>query len=177
MGQVGLAKNQLATSAALQIGRVFPQGTMNSYLEEGISYRTDLFIGAEVDVPVVSAVGTGVDFTYSEHELSADREGHFRRYLWDIFFFPVNVGVVQIQPGLAWNVTDVKIPALDLDEVSIRPAGVISAEIAIPINQQVRLTAMGRYTKIVSDMEETTEGEINICGETVSVLSGVKVKF
>jgi hypothetical protein len=177
MGSTAVAKNKLSTSAALQIGKVFPKGEIGYYLKEGISYRTDLFIGANVDIPVVDAVGTGVDFTYTSHELKDDQAGHYKRYLWDIFFLPVNLGPIQIQPGVAWNVTDVEIPSLNLEEVSIRPAGVISAQLAIPINQHVRLTAMGRYEKIVSDLEETTDGKINISGEAVSFLSGMHVKF
>ncbi|GAB6137727.1 hypothetical protein [Halanaerobaculum tunisiense] len=106
-----------------------------------------------------------------------NREGHFRRYLWNIFFIPVNLGPIQIQSGLAWNVTDVSIPALDLEEVSIRPAGVISAEVGMQLTENIVFTAMSRYENIVSDFEDTTAGQMDISGETISAFSGLQVQF
>lgn len=185
VSSIGLAQEgggaQLAASAVAQAGIAYPGGTVAEYLKEGTAYRLNLFGGARLPrIAWLGAVGLGIDFTYSEHQPRDGSIGFaYRRFLWDWLFIPVTFAdILSITPGLAWIVTDVKYPAVDIEQTSIRPAGVLTVGLAYPIVSRLSLRADLRGELPFRDREKRSNGtELDLTGQFVSWFAGLQFKI
>lgn len=162
----------------LEAGQAYPQNHLCDFLEPGPSYRASIFGGAKVNVPMIGAVGLGLDATYTELPVKDMEEARYRQYTWDWFFLPIGLWIFNITPGVTWVVTDIKIPDLGIEDISIRPGGIISFGVRIPIVQHVAITADIRVNGVISDHEIRADGEsMNITGSTVTGLAGIMAYF
>ena len=84
----------------------------------------------------------------------------------------------MVNPGISWVVTDVNYPEVKVKEISIRPAGQLTLGLHIPIQPHIALTLDARGEMTITDNETTASGEeLNVTGDFVSVMGGVKVYF
>lgn len=172
------AKPEVTSNLMLQGGRSYPQAELAEWLQPGPAYRLKVFGGAKVDVAAVGAVGLGLDLTYSQHQIKNSEGGRYRRWLWDWLFVPINIGFLNVTPGIAWVVTDVHVPEWDVKEVSIRPAGVLSVGARVGVHPNVALTADVRAEKVVIDQEPIgPEEKKNVTGEYVAAMAGIMGYF
>lgn len=180
---VGLAASDATPTGQLTLegGRAYPQRELTKWLAPGPSYRANIFGGAKVNVPMIGAVGLGLDFTYTDFKIK-DMDGmgkaYYHRYLWDMFFLPISFGILNITPGIAWVVTDAKVEAWGLNEVSIRPAFVLSGGLHLGITDHLGLCVDVRGERVVTDHEELYDGEtINLTGDFVTAMGGLMLYF
>jgi hypothetical protein len=175
------AATQATGHLTLEGGRSYPQKELAEWLEPGPAYRAEIFGGAKVNVPMIGAVGLGLDLTYSFHhfkDAGGDDQGHYQRFLWDWFFLPINIGFLNVTPGIAWVVTDIDAPALGVEELSVRPAAVLSLGLRVGILPHLALTADVRGEKVLLDQERLdADHQLNITGEFVTALAGIMAYF
>jgi hypothetical protein len=162
----------------LEAGKASPQGKLRDYLKPGNAYHLNIFGGAKVDVKFVGAVGLGWDFTYSEHALKNDVDGHYRRFSWDWFHLPIGWGLFYVKPGLSWVLTNVKIPELQVDESSIRPEILLDIGARMGFGANFAITGGGHAEWAWLDSEKTSTGkDLNITGNFMSWFAGVMLYF
>ncbi|MDB2447029.1 hypothetical protein N9W79_00220 [bacterium] len=161
----------------LEAGKSSVGEALVDYVENGDAYRVKLFGGMKLDIPLVSAAGLGIDFTFHSHALKEDFSGHYNRATWDWFYLPISIGPINITPGLGWNITDIQIEELGISEISIRPHAMINTGLTLAIFQHFALTVDARYERIWDDFEPTLDGRLNITGDHVSVFAGMMTYF
>ncbi len=174
-----LAEAPKATAQLLmEAGKASPQGKLRDYLKPGNAYHLNIFGGAKVDVKFVGAVGLGWDFTYSEHALKNDVQGHYRRFSWDWFHLPLGWGLFYVKPGLSWVLTNVKIPELQIEESSIRPELMLDVGARLGLGENFALTGGGHSEWAWLDTEKTAAGkDLHITGNFMSWFAGVMLYF
>ncbi len=160
-------------SVHFEAGKSNPQGKLKDYLMPGNLYRFGIFGGAKVDLKFVGAVGLGWDFTFSEHKLKDNMEGHYRRVTWDWQHVPLSFGFLYVKPGLSWVVTNVKIPSLGVDESSIRPELMFESGIRVGLSPNFGFSTGAVAEWAWLDTEKTSAGkDLNITGNYGSWFAG-----
>jgi hypothetical protein len=171
----------LAASVLVQGGRAFPGGPLAAWVDPGTAVRVKLFGGARVrSVRWLSAVGLGLDFTYSAHGGKPDyAEFKYRRFLWDWFFIPISFNdVVILTPGLGWLLTDVEHPRAGVAQTSIRPAFVLTLGSRFPVAGKLGLRADVRGEHALADRERATGGgELNLTGTFWGAFAGLDLQL
>lgn len=171
------AKPKATGLAQVEAGQSFPQNELTDLFSPGNAMRLRLFGGAKIKL---GAVGIGWDISYAEYELKNELEGHYNRVLWDWLFIPINIGFLQITPGLAWVITDVQIDDLGLKEQSIRPASVLSIGASLGVISNFAITAQVRGEAVWEDMEPVSmqnQDELNITGKYITATIGGMLHF
>jgi hypothetical protein len=163
----------------VEAGKSWPNGPLQDWIGPGNAYRAHLFGGAHLQIPFVNAVGLGLDFTYAHHDFKqGSPDAYYRRYLWDWLFIPISIGYLQLTPGMAWVATDVKNDGLGIDRTSIRPAGVFTAALRIPVVSIVMLRTDFRTEIAFADHAQTTQGgTMNLTGSFWSWFGGIEAEF
>jgi len=167
---------EIAASAMVQYGKSYPQGELAKFLDQGDAYRLNLFGGAKLKVPFISAVGLGFDFTYYNYISKNSVDGfYFRRYLWDMLFIPIGFGPFLFTPGLAWVITDTHLPQFGINQTSIRPAGTLGLGFFLGLADRLALRIDGRVVWEMDDHEKMNDGnELNIRGKYVEAFAGLQ---
>lgn len=172
------AANEKTGHLGVEGGRSYPQGEAATWLDPGPAFRTDIFGGVKINIGPGGAAGLGLDFTYAQYNTKNEDGGRYRRYLWDWFFLPIGIGYLNVTPGLAWVVTDVRLPSIDLEETSIRPAAVLSVGLNIPVMQHLALVVDVRGEKVLIDKERIDANhELNITGDFITAVVGIEARF
>ena len=162
----------------LEAGRASPQGKLRDYLMPATAYHLNIFGGAKVELRFIGAVGLGWDFSYSEHTLKNNVEGHYRRFSWDWFHLPLGFGFFYVKPGLSWVLTNVQIPELQVEESSIRPELLLDLGMRVGLGENFALTAGGRGEWTWLDTERTSKGkDLAITGNFGSWFAGIMLVY
>jgi hypothetical protein len=163
-----------------QYGKAYPFAEIGDFLDSGTAYRLDLFGGAKLqNVPVLSAIGLGVDMTYTDWKPKRAEAGfRYKQYQWDWFKLPVSVWWFVIEPGILWMITDVQIPHKGIDQTSIRPGLNLNIGFRLPLFPHFNLRADGRIQRVMLDKERTnTNEEITVTGQQYGWFAGFEAYF
>ncbi|MFW7379239.1 MAG: hypothetical protein ACOH5I_10560 [Oligoflexus sp.] len=176
------AKGEATGHVGLEYGKSAPQSHLIDTVGSGETLRLRLFGGAKIQQKGVGAVGLGLDLSYSDYELKNNLTGHYRRVVWDWFFLPLNIGFLEITPGLTWVITDVHIEEYDVRHVSIRPGGLIGLGFRIGILPYVALTGQVRAERVWEDKARAVAANLDfdtltITGDYISATVGIMAFF
>ncbi len=168
-----------AGDVILEAGKTWPNGPLQDWIGPGTALRARLFGGAHLKIPYVNAVGLGIDFTYANHPFKlGSPDARYHRYLWDWLFIPVSIGWFQITPGVAWVVTDVHNDDLGIVRTSIRPAGVLTAALRVPVTSLIMLRTDFRTEIAFADRAQTNTGAtMNLTGSFWTWFGGLEAEF
>ena len=171
---------ELTAHTSFEAGKAFPQSHLADFLIDGTAYRVDLFGGARLQqFKFLSAVGLGLDFTYTTWRARNEEAGfHYRQYQWDMFKLPIELGWFIFEPGIIWMITDVAIPHLNIDHTSIRPGLNLTAGLRIPLLPHFNLRADARAQRVMMEKELTnTKERFNVTGQSYSWFGGFELYF